>query len=112
VVVDVSRNRRTGAREDERRVNIKAKGSRRERQARKLLEATGHYVVKAGGSLGIFDLVALGPTSVRLIQVKSNEKPRSVERERLAQFPWFPFASKELWIFYDRIREPVIELLI
>ncbi len=93
-------------------MNAKAKGSRRERQARKLLEATGHYMVKAGGSLGIFDLVALGPTGARLIQVKSNEKPRLAERERLAQFPRFPFASKELWVFYDRIREPVIELLI
>lgn len=92
-------------------MNTKAKGSRRERQARKLLEATGHYVVKSGGSLGIFDLVALGPTGARLIQVKSNEKPRPAERERLAHFPRFPFASKELWIFYDRIREPVIEML-
>jgi Holliday junction resolvase len=93
-------------------MNTKAKGSRRERPARKLLEATGHYVVKAGGSLGLFDLVALGPTGARLIQVKSNEKPRSAERERLEHFPRFPFAKKELWVFYDRVRDPSIEILI
>jgi hypothetical protein len=37
-------------------VNAKAKGSRRERQARKILELAGYHVVKAGGSLGVFNL--------------------------------------------------------
>jgi Holliday junction resolvase len=93
-------------------MNMKAKGSRRERQARKILEASGHYVVKAGGSLGIFDLVAVSPLGARLIQVKSNHKPRPVERERLEQFPCFSFATKEIWIFYDWMQEPNIELLV
>ena len=64
-------------------MNCKAKGSRRERQARKILETAGYHVVKAGGSLGTFDLIALGPRGARLVQVKSNEKPRPAERERL-----------------------------
>lgn len=92
-------------------MNTKAKGSRRERQARKILESAGYHVVKAGGSLGVFDLVAIGPTGCRLIQVKSNEKPRPAERERLALFTCPPYASKELWIFYDRIREPSVEVV-
>jgi Holliday junction resolvase len=92
-------------------VNTKGKGSRRERQARTILETAGYFVVKAGGSLGCWDLVALGPQGARLVQVKSNEKPRPAERERLAMFPRFPYTSKEVWIFFDRQREPVIEVL-
>ncbi len=92
-------------------MNTKAKGSRRERQARKILETAGYHVVKAGGSLGVFDLVAIGPHGARLIQVKSNEKPRPAERERLALFPCFPYCTKELWVFYDRVRAPVMETL-
>lgn len=92
-------------------MNTKTKGARRERQARKILETAGYHVVKAGGSLGVFDLVAIGPQGARLVQVKSNEKPRPAERERLELFPCFAYCTKELWIFYDRIREPVIELV-
>jgi Holliday junction resolvase len=93
------------------RCNAKAKGSRRERQARKILETAGYHVTRAGGSLGVFDLIALGPAGARLIQVKSNERPRPAERERLELFPRLPYCSKELWIFHDRAREPTIEVL-
>jgi Holliday junction resolvase len=92
-------------------MKAKAKGSRRERQARMILELAGYFVVKAGGSLGCWDLVALGPQGVRLIQCKSNEKPRPAERERLELFPRLPYSSKEVWVFFDRQREPVIEVL-
>jgi hypothetical protein len=73
-------------------VSNKAKGSRRERQARDLLLATGHLVTKAGGSLGAFDLIAVpmggDKMYLRLVQVKSNAWPRPAERtelERLAR---------------------------
>ena len=93
-------------------MNAKAKGARRERQARTILETAGYYVVKAGGSLGVFDLVALGPQGARLVQVKSNEKPRPAERKRLELFPRFPYTSKELWVFYDYQKEPTIETVL
>jgi Holliday junction resolvase len=92
-------------------MNAKEKGSRRERQAKVILERAGYHVIKAGGSLGLFDLVAVGPASVRLIQVKSNGTPRAVERERLELFPQRSYATKEIWIFYDRCKEPSIEIL-
>ena len=100
-----------GNSEEAEAMNAKAKGSRREHQARKILETAGYYVLKAGGSLGIWDLVALGPACVRLVQVKSNEKPRPAERERLELLPCLPYASKEVWVFHDRHREPAIEVL-
>ncbi len=92
-------------------MDAKAKGSRRERQAPRILETAGYFVVKAGGSLGCWNLVALGPQGARLVQVKSNKKPRPAERERLQLFPRLPYTSKEVWVFYNRKREPVIELL-
>lgn len=92
-------------------MNAKAKGSRRERQAPVILETSGYFVVKAGGSRGCWDLIALGPQGARLVQVKSNEKPRPAERERLELFPRLPYCSKELWVFHDRQPEPSIEVL-
>ena len=47
----------------------KAKGSRAERKAIKFLEADGYVCTKAGGSLGVFDVIALGPNAVRCLQV-------------------------------------------
>ena len=40
--------------------NAKAKGARAERRAITLLEALGYCCTKAGGSLGVFDIVAIG----------------------------------------------------
>jgi hypothetical protein len=67
--------------------NAKAKGSRRERQERKIREREGAIVQKAGGSLGDCDLIALYPKegAVVGIQVKSNGFPGSQEMGSLAQ---------------------------
>lgn len=49
-------------------------GALRERQVKRLLEDDGWFVVKAGGSLGCADLVALKANEVpRLVQVKATE---------------------------------------
>lgn len=69
--------------------NAKAKGSRLEREVRDIFVKAGFIVLKAGGSLGPADLVALHPECeiVRFIQVKANRWPPPVEHaelERLA----------------------------
>jgi Holliday junction resolvase len=46
------------------------KGARREREARDYLRSCGYYVVKAGGSKGAADLVAVRPGVVLFVQVK------------------------------------------
>ena len=38
----------------------KQKGDRWERECRDMLESEGYLVTKAGGSLGMFDLIAIG----------------------------------------------------
>ncbi|MCP4900197.1 MAG: hypothetical protein GY906_24765 [bacterium] len=68
-------------------MNAKAKGARSERKVRAQLEADGWHVVKSGGSLGLWDLVALHPTGkVRLVQVKTNRKPPKKEMKKLSEF--------------------------
>ena len=59
-------------------------GHQRERQVKKLLEEEGWFVIRAPGSLGVADLVAIGASQhrdsihglsrVRMIEVKGNEK--------------------------------------
>lgn len=77
----------------------KAKGYRREYQARKLLEKTDFDVVRAGGSIGIFDLIAWNRKQIRFIQVKSNWcSPQ--EREAIREYKNCPpNSTKEIWIY-------------
>jgi Holliday junction resolvase len=81
-------------------VNAKAKGSRAERRAIRLLEAAGYVCTKAGGSLGLFDVIAIGPADVRLLQVKAGTKYLSaVEREQIAALTVPANVSRECWRF-------------
>ena len=95
----------------EAQMNSKRKGTRTEHKARRMLETTGYFVLKAAGSLGLFDLVALGATDVRCIQVKCNGYCSAVEREQLALLAVPPNVSKEIWRFKDRVKDPLIERL-
>ena len=84
--------------------NAKAKGSRRERQVRDIYISRGFDVVKAAGSLGMFDLVAIAKTeqglhtvrdNVVLIQVKSTGIP-PLEVQVIADHD--TMARKEVWV--------------
>lgn len=46
-------------------------GTRKERELKDYYEKIGHLVTRAGGSLGMFDLIAISDSTVRLIQVKA-----------------------------------------
>jgi len=83
-------------------INKQNKGSRNERRAKKELEQDGYYVSKAGGSLGLWDLVCFDMSHLRLIQVKTNYC-RVAEREQLKEFEAPDFAVKELWVYKDRV---------
>lgn len=81
-------------------------GYRAEREAAKYLEAQGYYVMTSRGSKGMFDLIAVSPEEVKLIQVKvipTNAK-RIFKKEQLeirrVQTP--PFVKKEFWIYEKR----------
>jgi hypothetical protein len=92
-------------------MNCKAKGNRNERKARAILVRMGYeLVVKSGGSLGVFDLIGLGPDldNALLIQVRSNRKLGKSEMDILRAFQVPKFCKKELWVFKDYQRNPEI----
>jgi Holliday junction resolvase len=68
-------------------VSAKAKGSRRERQSKAILEASGYVCTRAAASLGAFDVIGIGSTDVVLVQVKTRDWPGAEEMETLRQFP-------------------------
>jgi len=75
-----------------------------ERKAKGELEQDGYYVMKSGGSLGVFDLVAINKDSVRLIQVKSTykewtENTYKKDIEQIKALPVPDICKKELWVW-------------
>ena len=91
----------------------KAKGSRAEHRTIRVLEAAGYTCTRAGGSLGLWDVIAIGPGDVRCVQVKAGKAPycAPAEREALALFAPPPGCRKELWKWRDYARTPEIEVL-
>ena len=83
--------------------NPKAKGARAERRVRDALLRGGcRYVGKAGGSLGLFDLIALREDLAFLVQVKCNNKPGKIEMKALTDFKAPKYARKWLVVVPDR----------
>lgn len=91
--------------------NAKAKGSRNERKTIAMLEAAGYSCMKAGGSLGVFDVVCIGSQDIVLIQCKSNRTASPAERECMQLFKAPPNARKLLHIWHDRKRIPDVREL-
>jgi Holliday junction resolvase len=93
-------------------LNNKAKGSRAEHRVIKILEAAGYVCSRSSASLGLFDVIAIGPAAVRLIQVKCGSAYLSgVEREQIRALAVPANVSRECWRFPARCRTPVIEIL-
>jgi len=92
-------------------IKTKAKGSRRERKVKKILEAKGFFCVKSGASLSEFDLICWNKEIIRFIQVKSNYCPPK-EKRKIKEFDLLPPNSKkEIWVFKNYHREPIIEII-
>ena len=93
-------------------LNCKRKGTRAERRAIAILEAAGYVCTKAGGSLGVFDVVGISAADVRCVQVKSGGAYCSaVERAELVRLAVPANVFKEIWRFPDRCRAPKTERL-
>lgn len=92
-------------------MNAKRKGTRNEHRSKALLEAEGYAVTRAAASLGCWDLVAIGPLDVVLVQVKTRDWPGSAELGILTAFAVPPNARKVLHRWRDRQRTPDIREL-
>ncbi len=78
----------------------------------RLLEAGGYVCTRAGGSLGLFDVIAIGAHDVRLVQVKAGGASLSgVERARIQALVVPANVTREVWRFPDRCLQPRVERL-
>lgn len=82
------------------------------------LRSQGYYVIKSAGSFGLWDLTAWMKGSLRWIQVKRSQGPRSAERKALMECPHLHcqkcgsrISSKEIWLYKKYRRNPEIEVL-
>lgn len=91
----------------------KAKGSRAEHKTMRYLEARGYSCTRAAGSMGMWDVIAVSPVLVRLIQVKAGKRPYCPPKERAAleAFKVPQGVIKQLWYWEDYAREPTMILL-
>jgi Holliday junction resolvase len=92
-------------------VNAKRKGTKNEHKAIKFLEASGYSCTRSAGSLGIFDIVAIGVMGIRLVQVKTNRDAPLYEREQIKMFLVPTGVTKEIWIYKDYSRAPIINII-
>lgn len=93
-------------------MNSKAKGSRAEHRSMRLLEDAGYKCTRAAGSMGVWDIVAIGAIDIVLVQVKTRDWPGTAEMEVLRAFP-APWNCRK-WIhrYRDRVRLPdLMEIL-
>jgi hypothetical protein len=75
------------------------KGRRMEYAAKKILEAGGYTVIRAAGSHGPFDLVAVDWSGVILIQVKADCKISKQELDKMSKIGAPPNAAKQIWTY-------------
>lgn len=90
------------------RASAKRKGTRNEYKCMRQLESEGYACTRSAASLGVWDIIAIRKDSVRLIQVKTNRRPGTVEMEAMRSFECPPSCSRELWVYKDRQRLPAI----
>jgi Holliday junction resolvase len=84
-------------------------GARIEYKAMHELEKEGYLVIRAAGSHGAFDLVALGRNRVRLIQCKkTNSRKKDISRAYMKDIKQMedarngrelPICTMELWVW-------------
>ncbi|MHA1360805.1 MAG: hypothetical protein ACTSRC_22000 [Candidatus Helarchaeota archaeon] len=92
----------------------KQKGDRWERECRNILEYMGFAVTKSGGSLGLFDLIAIAPGKIGFetcsIQCRCNKWFKSrKEKEKMRRFEdKYSHVTIEIWRKDDRKPAPMV----
>lgn len=87
-------------------MNAKAKGNRNEHKSIRLLERLGYACTRAAASLGVFDIIGVGPADVVLVQVKSNRWPGTAEVETIRRFKAPANCRKLIHVWKDRASAP------
>ena len=90
-------------------MNKKAKGNRNEYKTMRLLESVGYECFRMAASKGVFDVIAVSPSDVLLVQVKSNRLPSAFEMETIKSFACPVNARKLVHVWQDRKRLPIVK---
>ncbi len=93
-------------------MNKKRKGNKNEHKSISLLENMGYRCTRAAASLGEWDIVAISPKDVLLVQVKSNKWPDSLEMKRLEEFKCPNCVKKLIHRWDDYKRKPKIRRIV
>jgi len=99
-------------------MNTASKGRRNEYKSIKLLESKGYYCVRSAASKGLFDIVAISPTKILLVQVKTGRPASQKELTKMTDFG-FDYLSTyvqehtrcEVHVWKDRAKVPEIVLV-
>lgn len=107
-------------------MNTRQKGRRHELECKHSLESLDWKVIisptpqrwqkqRDGGTdfFGLFDLIAVNNLgAIRYIQVKSNNDTTGRKwKEEARFFKENPLASVEIWVYKDRVKEPIIKVI-
>ncbi len=84
-----------------------SKGRKREYDVMDILKKAGYQCLRTAGSHGMWDVIAIGPSNIRLIQVKLNRTPTPAERRAIEEFRVAPRTTKEVWMFRTGARKPI-----
>jgi len=93
------------------------RGVEKERQCMEQLETVGYNAMRTAGSHGTYDVIAEGPTGIRLIQIKRVKKGGNwkneyeIAKEQMEDKARIPCISREIWVWEDNtgwIKQEVI----
>ena len=91
--------------------NAKQKGTRNEHRSKRLLETAGYRVTRAAGSLGLWDLVGLGPQGAVVCEVKTRGWPGTLEMRQLIEDCAGGYVARGVHRWRDRQRMPDVKVL-
>lgn len=85
------------------------RGRRKEYAVCKQLRSDGYLAQRTAGSHGLFDVMAVSPTTIKLIQVKyidSRSSWRDANTIKLQKLPVPPGTTKEVWVYRKGTKDP------
>ena len=81
------------------------RGAQTEYRVCQELERVGYTCQRSAGSHNLWDVCAVGPTGIRLIQCKRTKQYYKTEyevaKEQLKELPELPNVSREIWVWRD-----------
>lgn len=92
-------------------MNTAAKGRRQEHRSMALFEADGYICVRAAGSRGPWDFVAIGEKGIVFCQVRSGRWPSPAECAALAKLPAPRNSAKVLHRWMPRAKAPEVRYI-